>query len=517
MTNNTFVAEQTTTKNWPSKGLTATVFCLLWVLFWYWDTAWAMGKFVANSDTFAHALVVPPIAIWLIWRARAQLSNHSATPFWWGLIAITALGFSWLLGELAAVNALTQFSLVATLILIVPTVLGLSIARAIAFPLFFVIFSVPIGDFLLPTLMEWTANFTVIALRLSGIPVYREGLQFVIPSGYWSVVEACSGIRYLIASITVGTLFAYLNYHSLNRRLLFILVSILVPVIANWVRAYLIVLLGHFSDNKLATGADHLIYGWVFFGLVIFLMFVIGARWSEPELIAVASPSETTENQQPKTKLWLIAFVVAVITAAFPLAENALQRSNSQNPVAFSTPLSLSSPWQQVPPTTDFSPAFENPSATLNETFSDGKQTVGVFIGYYRNQNYQRKLISSTNVLVRTKDSTWAQTSQGQSEVGIGTQNIKVITAELRNLSSDQQRLDVWQWYWVNGQLTSSAHLAKFNTAISRLLGKGDESAVIILYTPKTSDIDSQKVLQAFVAVNAENIAKILTHIQESR
>ena len=55
----------------------------------------------------------------------------------------------------------------------------------------------PFGEFALPQMMEWTANFTVLALRLSGIPVFREGLQFVIPSGNWSVVEACSGVRYL--------------------------------------------------------------------------------------------------------------------------------------------------------------------------------------------------------------------------------------------------------------------------------------------------------------------------------
>ena len=83
-----------------------------------------------------------------------------------------------------------------------------------AFPLGFLFFAVPIGDFMLPQLMEWTADFTVLALRLSGVPVYREGLQFIIPSGAWSVVEACSGIRYMIASVTVGCLFAYLSYRA---------------------------------------------------------------------------------------------------------------------------------------------------------------------------------------------------------------------------------------------------------------------------------------------------------------
>ena len=82
--------------------------------------------------------------------------------------------------------------------------------------------------------MEWTANFTVLGLRLSGIPVFREGLHFVIPSGSWSVVEACSGVRYIIASLTVGSLFAYLSYRSFKRRLIFFGVALVVPVIANY-------------------------------------------------------------------------------------------------------------------------------------------------------------------------------------------------------------------------------------------------------------------------------------------
>ena len=105
----------------------------------------------------------------------------------------------------------------------------------------------------MPWLMESTADFTVSALVLTGIPVYREGHQFIIPSGAWSVVEACSGVRYLIASLMVGALFAYLNYRSMRRRWLFMGVALVVPIVANWVRAYLIVMIGHLSNNKLAA------------------------------------------------------------------------------------------------------------------------------------------------------------------------------------------------------------------------------------------------------------------------
>ncbi len=282
-------ATEQTHQAWP-RTLLLLLATIAWVLFWYWDTAQAMVAIWARSDTYAHAFVVPPISLWLIWRKRKELALLTPEPTLWFILPIGATAFFWLMGELTAVNALTQFALVATLILAIISILGPRVSRAIAFPLAFLLLSVPVGDFMLPKLMEWTAWFTILALRASGIPVYQDGLQFVIPSGNWSVVEACSGIRYIIASVTVGTLFAYLNYVSLRRRLIFIALSFIVPVFANWLRAYMIVMIGHFSGNTLAVGVDHLIYGWVFFGIVIMAMFAIGARWSE------VAPAGTSAN-----------------------------------------------------------------------------------------------------------------------------------------------------------------------------------------------------------------------------
>src|ERR1035437_5904685 len=251
-------------------ALPALIAFLVLILVIYRETAISMVEIWARSETFTHAFLVPPISLWLIWRIRKDVVRLMPRPNIWALLGLAGAGFVWLLGELATVGVLSQFALTTMLVLTVPTVLGLPVTRRIAFPLAFLYFAVPFGEFAMPQLMEWTANFTVLGLRLSGIPVYREGLQFIIPSGNWSVVEACSGVRYLIASLTVGTLFAYLTYHSLKRRLIFVGVSCVVPLVANWIRAYMIVLLGHISGNKLATGVDHLIYGWLFFGVVIF-------------------------------------------------------------------------------------------------------------------------------------------------------------------------------------------------------------------------------------------------------
>ena len=490
-------------------ALPAILLVLAFILVVYRDTVIAMVTIWSRSETFTHAFVVPPIVAWLVWRQRHELALLAPKPAFWVLLPISGAVLSWLLGDLGAVNSITQLALVAILVLAVPALLGLPVARAIAFPLAFLFFAVPIGEFLLPQLMEWTANFTIAALRMSGVPVYREGLQFVIPSGNWSVIEACSGVRYLIASLTVGTLFAYLNYQSTKRRVLFVLVSILVPIVANWMRAYMIVMLGHLSGNKIAVGVDHLIYGWVFFGVVIMLMFIVGARWSEAEpSVGSTAPSLPTRfAPSSASRLWVATVCVLAIVSLPVIAKSILGRVAPSGAPMLSMPASLMSGWQVANASlSGFKPSFQNPSAETNSTYSNSGKVVGLYLAYYRKQDYGSKLVSSDNVIVASSNLVWSRVTGGTRLANFGQQSATVQTAELRRLGparpGDQDRLVVWQIYWVNGTLTSSDYLAKAYSAAYRLIGRGDDSAVIILYTAKDSDGGADATLESFLAAN---------------
>ncbi len=498
------------------------------ILLLYRDTGWAMVTIWYRSETFTHAFVVPPIVAWLIWRKRAELAQYTPQPTSWMLLPMAGAAFIWLLGDLAAVNALTQLALVTLLVLTVPALLGMAVARCIRFALLFLFFAVPLGEFMMPQMMAWTADFTVLALRLSGIPVFREGLQFVIPWGNWSVVEACSGIRYLIASVTVGTLYAYLNYQSTTRRVTFVVVSLLVPLIANWLRAYIIVMLGHLSGNKIATGADHLIYGWAFFGVVIMLMFMIGARWSEPEpapgSTASAAPSAAAGSAVVMAgRSWGLVVALLAVVAAPRGALWLLERSQPAALTALAGPVVPVPTWRvSAQAEVAYEPAFNNPSASSQGSYlrHDGK-SVGMYLGYYRNQDYQRKLISTDNALVRSKNSSWSQVASGNRDVPTGARSLVVRTAELRGSpiagGETGQRLVVWQIYWINGTFTASDYLAKAYSAWFRLTGRGDDSAVIIVYTAKDQPGESEAVLQSFLSDNLAAIDALLRQTQQGR
>jgi exosortase A len=507
---------------WRAMG----VLCLLlaWTLFLYRDTAIAIETIWLRSETFTHGFIVPPIVAWLIWRQRRAIAALTPQASWGALPAVLIAVLAWLLGDLVAVNSVTQLAFVSLLVLSVPAVLGLAVTRLIIFPLAFLYFAVPIGEFLMPLLMDWTADFTVVALRLTGIPVYREGLMFVIPSGNWSVVEACSGVRYLIASLTVGTLFAYLNYTSAKRRLLFVAVSIVVPVIANWMRAYFIVLLGHLSSNKLATGVDHLIYGWIFFGAVVLLMFFIGARWAEPMPSFTASDVVPLQARQPASSVraWGAAALFLVLISLPQAVLWNIARLENLDAVQLPEVNFTASGWLPgASGPVGFKPAFHDPSAEINRSFSLNGGQVGLYLGYYRNQDYNRKLVSSDNVLVTSNDREWAQVATGSQSVMIDGMAVTVRTAELRLVqsvaSAQDGRLIVWQLYWINGTVTSNPYLAKIYGAWHRLMGQGDDSSVIIAYTPKDADGAAPKVLESFFTANFKAIDQVLATARQRR
>lgn len=480
-----------------------------------------------RSDTFAHAFTVLPLALWLAWRKRASIEPLTPRAQPWLLPLLGAALFAWVLGVLAVANALAHLALVSALVLAVPLVLGLRVARQLLFPLGFLFFMVPLGDFMMPQLMAWTADFTVAALRLSGIPVMRDGLQFVIPSGYWSVEAACSGVRYLIASFMVGVLFAYLNYRSPVRRLVFVAASLVVPIVANWVRAYLIVMLGHLSDNTIATGVDHLVYGWVFFGVVIVVLFAIGMRWVEPQPQAAPQPAaaQVQPGSEAPRALWSVAMAGAFLALAGQgwLAHLQAMAHDGGTPRLQSL-LAPAPGWEPVQtPITGWQHDFANPAAQFEGRYAHAGQPVGLAVAYYARQHGDSKLVSSENRLAKVlKDGPrWNADHIERREVLLDGQILPVRSTALRAVftpgSPQIEGIIVWQLYWVGGSLTSSDLWAKALGVWNLLLGRGDDAAVLMFYAPQQPSGDPVAALHRFTQDHLGMLLQQLRRVQETR
>jgi exosortase A len=465
----------------------------------FWPTFASMADLWRGSDAYRHGFLVVPIALWLVWREKERLASVRAAPCWPGLIAVGALAAVWLLGVLAAAQLVSQMALMALAGAVVLTVFGAAWARVLWFPLLFLFFAVPAGEGLVPTLMDWTADVTVAALRLSGVPVYREGVHFVIPSAQWSIVEACSGVKFLIASLMIGTLYAWLVYRSTARRLLFVGASLIVPILANWLRAYLTVGIAHLTDNRFLTGADHQPFGWLLFGLAVLLLFIVGLRWRED----IAPPDGAhggriglrgTGPAAVATAVWLGGWVVASQVLLTPPADRT-QTARVAEPQG-------AGGWTAGPPIhEDWTPELNGAAAVERFAFERDGRRVGVLVAVFRNQHQRQQLATTGNRLVESRSERWLL---GHTKaVATGSTSDVVPPAARSAVLRDQRRdggLAVWQWYWIGGTATASDARAKLELARSRLLRRPDTGLWVALHAPLHPDgTADEQTLRLFV------------------
>jgi len=493
------------------------------ILFAYHATTWSMVSIWERSDTFAHGFLIFPFSAYLIWTQREKLKTIPPQPNPLALLVLVVLGFGWLLAALASVQVLEQYIFVAMIPAVVWAILGSRMVLALAFPLAYLLLAVPFGEALIPPLIEFTADFTVKALQLSGIPVYREDSYFAIPSGNWSVVEACSGLRYLIASFTLGTLYAYLTYRSLARRLVFIVLSVIVPIIANGIRAYLIVMTGHLSDMQLAVGVDHLIYGWIFFGFVMLLLFWCGSLWREDE------KDENTDGRDKSSMhhglpvkespgalkgAFAASAAVIVIASFWPAYGGYLETRLSRSTDPEITIPGISEKWQASEiPESGWTPVYVGEPAQLGRAYQSGTFSVDLYISYYRNQRQGKELISSGNVLIPELDPIWRNVGQRVRPVDFGSGEIAVNESQLRSKSKN---LLVWRWYWLGDEETTSPYMAKMLMARKKLLGRNDDAAEIIVASSYDESPDEAvPILQGFLRDMMPEITRSLKNAED--
>jgi exosortase A len=269
--------------DWRKPGLSIALGLLLLGVLFNREVVSAVQTWDA-STAYNHCFLVIPIALYLLWERRHDVAGIAVRPMPRALLLGAPLAAAWLLAERLGIMEGRQLVVVSFVQLLFLAILGKRLWWALAGPLLYLYFLVPFGEFLTPKLQDVTTFFIRHGLEVMGVPAYIDGYVIEIPQGTFFVAEACAGLRFLIASVAFGCLYSLLMYRSPVRRGLFILISIVVPIIANGFRAIGIVYLGYVLGSAQAAATDHVIYGWVFFSAVILLLIALGLPFRQDEI-----------------------------------------------------------------------------------------------------------------------------------------------------------------------------------------------------------------------------------------
>jgi exosortase A len=282
-----------------------------------------------DSTAYNHCFLVIPIALYLYWDRRQDLAGVPARLFPPALLLGLPLAAIWLVSERLGIMEGRQLVAISFVEVLFLAVLGKRLWWAMAGPLLYLYFLVPFGEFLTPKLQDVTTWFIRHGLDILGVPAYIDGYIIEIPQGAFFVAEACAGLRFLIASVAFGTLYSLLMYRSPVRRGVFMLVSIIVPIIANGFRGIGIVYLGYLLGSAQAAAADHIIYGWLFFSAVILVLIALGLPFREDQL-STRSGSPADDIGASATAMggvFAVALGIVVVAALSPAVAAGLSRA----------------------------------------------------------------------------------------------------------------------------------------------------------------------------------------------
>ena len=295
-----------------------------------------------DSTAYGHCFLVLPMALFLAWDRRASLAGVPVRPLPAAALLAVPAAAAWFGAERLGIMEGRQLVAMGVVEVLFLAVLGWRMCWALAAPLLYLFFLVPFGAFLTGPLQDFTAVFIDIGLDVLGIPHIVTDYLIEIPQGVFYVAEACAGLRFLIAAVAFGVFYAVLNYRSPGRRIAFIAASILVPILANGIRALGIVVLGSILGSAEAAAADHLVYGWVFFSFVMLLLVLAGMPLREAPAPARPDAAFAPMPRTGMRPVWAAALVVAAVIAG-PAAAWALNRAAA--PVQL-----LQAPAFQAPP-----------------------------------------------------------------------------------------------------------------------------------------------------------------------
>ncbi|MDP2996402.1 MAG: exosortase [Bryobacterales bacterium] len=233
-----------------------------------------------DDPDMGHGFFVPLVAGYIAWLERDRWLSTPASGNWAGLALVVWGSIQLLIATLGAELFLARTALLFTIAGAILLAGGTGRLRALLFPLFLLVFMVPI-----PTIIYTQITFPLqllasraaeLALTLIGVPVFREGNILELPSQRLSVVEACSGIRSLLSLTFLSLVYAYFFDRRVWMRWVLLFASIPIAIVAN---AFRVTMTGILSEYKRewADGFFHAAEGWVIFMLALIML--VGVHW----------------------------------------------------------------------------------------------------------------------------------------------------------------------------------------------------------------------------------------------
>jgi exosortase len=422
-----------------------------------------MQRWMKWDESLSHGLIVNIVFVYLLfqslpWQAQARPTINK-------LVAVILLALTsviWFLFHLISITLLEQLSLLALLYALFNASHGLRTTLSQRLLLLLPVFSLPVWDGMTDSLVHLSSIMVGSMIRLSGLPAIIAGNSITIPAGQIIIADGCSGIRYFQISLALAFIISLMNGYKEGRMLATLAVAASIGLATNWIRIFIIVIVGYVTEMQSSLMHDHEYFGWALFAAIM-----LPALYFAPVTKPSASPSMTpASSARPMILLPVLALAIG------PLLSLAV--SLEPHPVAFVQVFTD----KVQPSTSDQMPVrVTQPegASTQNATIAATGQGVFAQVDHYERKTEKDKLVPYFARLFNNKH--WVSTLETDTQGGTNT-----IFARITHKNEGHSVLQL-QWFQVGSYVTQSVIKAKL-LQIPTLIGGKDGFTIYTVQTP---------------------------------
>lgn len=355
------------------------------------------------TEGLSHGYLLIAIFVYLVYKALP----FSAAPNTLSLRIITGLlltgaSSAWAVFALIDINLLAEFAVLGCLLIFVAHIYGIGAAWQHRFLLLLPLFAITFWDHLNTPLVNLSGSMVGEMVRLINIPAVIDGSSIFIPYGHIVIADGCSGLRYFIIALAMGYLISYLNGYSERGYLVTLLVAAVLALISNWLRIFILILVGYFTEMESSLMKEHDMFGWLLFAGICF-----PALYFAPVKKA-DRPSARSNTTRPSLAAIFIAFSLLSSGPLIYWLSSAPDTTAASRPLAAlglspaaiaSEQLHVSMPADDFPPTQQTYARMGDSYITINQSQRNQK---GQKLVPYLGDLYNKELWAQTPVQLPT-------------------------------------------------------------------------------------------------------------------
>lgn len=478
----------------------------------------------ATQEEYSYGYLIPVVTLYLLWQRRELIAATRFAGTWWGPALVVFGVLMLVVGQIATLGTVVQYAFLCTLLGLVLAYTGWRGFVVMAMPFAILVFMLPLPNYLLrevsQALQLWSSQLGVMMIRLFGISVHIEGNVIDLGSLRLQVVEACSGLRYLLPLMAIGFIAACLFRAPLWKRAIVFLSTIPITLLMNSARIGLIGVLSEYFGKSMAEGFLHDFEGWAVFMVCTALLIgeiallarlgpdkaslaeVFSAPEIQPNPNAAVAPRHLPKPFLVSAVLVAVAAVVSQ-TISVPLSVPPERKTLTEFPMAMGDWRGTSG--RLAPQILDM---LQMDDYLLADFATDALRPVNFYVSYYASQANGNSAHSPRACI---PGDGWEITDFRQHQlvgVVIGNESLRVNRVVIQR--GDNRQL-VYYWFQQRGKVITNEYEVKlqiFWDAVTRRRSDGAMVRLVARLKPGEPVEAGDALLESFAAQVMPNLAQ---------